>query len=52
MGKLIVRTRSAENMTDMLETEWIHHHGASAQLSADQEICRTFMEKFLKTHTS
>ena len=48
--RAIARTRSAESMTHMLETEWIYHHGAPAQFSADPEFCRPFMEKFLKAH--
>lgn len=49
--RAIATTQSAENMTNMLETEWLYHHGAPGKFSADPEFCRPFMERFLNAHS-
>ena len=49
--RAIATTRSAENMTNMLETEWLYHHGAPDKFSADPEFCKPFMERFLNAHS-
>lgn len=48
--RAIAKMRSAENMTEMIEKEWIYHHGAPAMFSADPEFSRQFMERFLTAH--
>ena len=48
--RAIAKTPSSESMTEMLESEWIYHHGAPEKFSADSEFCRPFMQRFLTAH--
>ena len=42
--------RSAQNMKDMIESEWLYHHGVPKSFSADPEFCRPVLQQFLKAH--
>ena len=48
--RAIAVNRSAQNMKDMIESEWLYHHGASKRFSADLEFCRPVLQQFLKSH--
>ena len=48
--RAIAKTRWSESMTDMLESEWVYHHGAPVKFSADPEFCRPLMQRFLTAH--
>lgn len=37
-------------MMNLIETEWLYHHGAPKSFSADPEFCRPIFEKFLISH--
>lgn len=50
-GELVTsESRDANNMARQIETEWICHHGAPVRFSADPEIFRPVMTKFLSSH--
>lgn len=46
----IANKRSAKCMSTLLESIWIHRHGASVSLSADAEFAKAPIRKFLSTH--
>lgn len=43
-------TRTADRMNELLETEWIFHHGATRMFSADSEFCKPIISTFLESH--
>lgn len=46
----IARSRDAENMMDMIESEWLYNHGAPKHISANPEFCKPFFMKLLMAH--
>lgn len=48
--RAITKSRSAEDIKQTLETCWIYKHGAPRRFSADHELCRPILRKFLDKH--
>lgn len=48
--RAIANSRDAATMMQMMETEWLYHHGAPKYFSADPEFCKPVFERFLAGH--
>lgn len=49
-GERAATSKKDASMTmEMIESEWVHRHGAPKHFSADPEFCRPFSREFLKS---
>ena len=48
--RTIVSRRTADEMKHKLETDWLYHHGAPQEFSADPEFTTPTLKRFLKSH--
>lgn len=49
--RAIATTRSADNIRALFESKWMFHHGAPMRFSADPELCRPVLRRYLEEHS-